>query len=119
MKKITFPLMVAAFLFAASCSSPNTDSAEVSDSVEVQDANEGEIVALDNDASTVEWLGEKIIGSKHNGTIDIKSGEFILEENNLVGGNFVIDMHSINPVDQDRSEEHTSELQSRENLVCR
>jgi len=104
MKKITFPLMAAAFLFAASCSSPNTDSAEVSDSVEVQDANEGEIVALDNEASTVEWIGEKIIGSKHNGTINIKSGEFILQENNLVGGNFVIDMHSINPVDQDEED---------------
>lgn len=104
MKKITFPLALAAFLFAASCSSPTTDSAEVSDSVEMQDMNEGETVALDIDASTVEWLGEKIIGSKHNGTINIKSGEFVLEENELVGGNFIIDMHSINPIDQDEED---------------
>src|SRR5690606_42047274 len=30
-----------------------------------------------------------------------------------------VDMHAARPLSSDRSEEHTSELQSRENLVCR
>ncbi|WP_242205509.1 YceI family protein [Aestuariivivens insulae] len=44
--------------------------------------------------SQVVWKGYKVTGS-HEGTIVIKSGELIFEEDKLVGGEFVIDMTSI------------------------
>jgi polyisoprenoid-binding protein YceI len=48
--------------------------------------------------SKVVWKGYKVTGS-HEGTIAIKSGNLEFTNNALVGGNFVIDMTSINTTD--------------------
>lgn len=48
--------------------------------------------------STVTWKGYKVTGS-HHGTIDIKSGNLVFEEDQLVGGEVVIDMTSITVTD--------------------
>ena len=44
--------------------------------------------------STLTWVGSKITGS-HEGTIGLKSGYLTLDNNDLVGGEFVIDMTTI------------------------
>ena len=44
--------------------------------------------------STLMWVGSKVTGS-HEGTINLSSGHLILDNNDLVGGEFVIDMTSI------------------------
>ena len=44
--------------------------------------------------SALTWVGSKITGS-HEGTIKLKSGYLTLENDDLVGGEFVIDMTSI------------------------
>ncbi len=44
--------------------------------------------------SKVTWTGEKVTGS-HNGTINLKSGFFLMEDEKLIGGEFVMDMTSI------------------------
>lgn len=48
--------------------------------------------------STVDWEGEKVTGS-HYGTINFKEGHFIVEDNELKGGEFLIDMRSITVTD--------------------
>jgi len=48
--------------------------------------------------SQVVWKGYKVTGS-HAGTINIKSGDLLLEEGALKGGSFVIDMTSIKVTD--------------------
>ncbi len=48
--------------------------------------------------SVVTWKGYKVTGS-HEGTIAIKSGNLNFDEAVLVGGNFEIDMTSINTTD--------------------
>jgi len=48
--------------------------------------------------STVEWKGKKITGS-HNGTVTLKEGTLVMEGDKLTGGNFVIDMTSIDVLD--------------------
>ena len=45
--------------------------------------------------STIKWKGKKVIGSSHNGTIDLKKGFFEFKNDVLVGGHFEIDMTSI------------------------
>ena len=40
------------------------------------------------------WVGSKVTGS-HEGTIELKSGYLTLDNNDLVGGEFVIDMTTI------------------------
>ncbi|RYU95716.1 YceI family protein [Emticicia agri] len=53
---------------------------------------------VDTKASTFNWLGKKITG-EHNGTIDIKTGNLIVEGDKLTGGDFVIDINSIKVLD--------------------
>tara|TARA_R100000935_G_scaffold32215_1_gene52748 strand:+ start:961 stop:1530 length:570 start_codon:yes stop_codon:yes gene_type:complete len=48
--------------------------------------------------SNVTWKGEKVTGS-HTGTIGLKSGFFNMEDEKLVGGEFVIDMTSLTNTD--------------------
>jgi len=48
--------------------------------------------------SSVTWTGKKVTGS-HTGTIDLKSGFFNMENEKLIGGEFVMDMTSINTTD--------------------
>jgi polyisoprenoid-binding protein YceI len=44
--------------------------------------------------SSVTWTGKKVTGS-HTGTIQLKSGHFKVEDEKLIGGEFVMDMTSL------------------------
>ncbi|REC47811.1 YceI family protein [Chryseobacterium pennipullorum] len=53
-------------------------------------------------ASDVHWWGYKVAkseASSHDGTVKVKSGDMVMKGNQLVGGNFVLDMTSINATD--------------------
>lgn len=52
-------------------------------------------VAVDPAQSSVRWLGKKVVGDKHDGSVAVKSGQVELEGNELKGGEVVIDMGSI------------------------
>ncbi|SDS11350.1 YceI family protein [Christiangramia echinicola] len=53
---------------------------------------------VDVEASTIAWTGEKVTGS-HNGTIELKSGHLMMEDDKIVGGEFVMDMSTITVTD--------------------
>ena len=53
---------------------------------------------LDPAKSKIEWVGKKVTG-QHNGTLQIKSGSVILDNGQVKGGDFVIDMQSIKVLD--------------------
>ncbi|UFH32901.1 hypothetical protein LNP04_04050 [Chryseobacterium sp. C-71] len=53
--------------------------------------------------SLVKWIGRKITGA-HNGTIEVKEGNFTFENNILSSGKFVINTRSIKILDIDDSE---------------
>jgi len=48
--------------------------------------------------SKIEWIGKKLMSS-HKGTIDFSQGHLIFLDKLLVGGQFVVDMHTINTTD--------------------
>lgn len=55
---------------------------------------------IDAAASEVTWTGKKVlIDSAHTGTITIKSGNVMIANNNITGGQFELDMTSINNKD--------------------
>jgi polyisoprenoid-binding protein YceI len=56
--------------------------------------NTKEVVSIDTDESVIEWKAYKVTG-KHNGTVKIKNGNLEMENGELVGGSFDIDMTSI------------------------
>lgn len=53
---------------------------------------------IDIKSSTITWIGKKVLGS-HNGTIKLKSGFLDMENDKLIGGEFVMDMTTINNLD--------------------
>lgn len=59
---------------------------------------EGEKKEIKTDRSSVIWKGYKVTGS-HNGNISLKSGHLIFNEGKLVGGEFVMDMTSLENTD--------------------
>ncbi|WP_435579551.1 YceI family protein [Gilvibacter sp.] len=48
--------------------------------------------------SSITWVGKKVTG-QHEGTINLKSGYFMMDGETMVGGEFIIDMTSINVTD--------------------
>lgn len=62
-------------------------------------ANDTQVTyTADVTSSTVTWKGYKVTG-KHHGTVALKSGTLIFDNNMLVGGEFVIDMTTIRNTD--------------------
>lgn len=53
---------------------------------------------VDVKQSTIKWEGEKLTGS-HEGTINLKDGYFLMEDGELVGGEFTADMTTIDVTD--------------------
>ena len=49
---------------------------------------------ISNTESQVNWIGKKVTG-QHNGTINIENGHFTFSNDELTGGNVVIDTTSI------------------------
>ncbi|NNC33259.1 MAG: YceI family protein [Croceitalea sp.] len=60
--------------------------------------NNDEKKEVKTDASTVTWKAYKVTGS-HTGTIAIKSGALVFDGAKLTGGEFVVDMTTINTTD--------------------
>jgi len=55
-------------------------------------------VEVNTKTSSIQWYGKKL-GSTHEGNIQLKSGNFELENDQLVAGSFVADMTSITNTD--------------------
>lgn len=55
-------------------------------------------VKVDTEKSTINWIGKKVTG-KHEGTINLKDGALVFDGKKLVGGNFTVDMTTINVTD--------------------
>lgn len=54
---------------------------------------------VDTTASTLGWLGEKVTGQQHNGTIFISAGTLSVENDQIKAGSFTVDMNRM--VDKD------------------
>ncbi|HRK06771.1 MAG TPA: YceI family protein [Pseudobdellovibrionaceae bacterium] len=54
-----------------------------------------ETLALDPSASRIRWVGKKVVGQQHDGTVAISGGQVEFDGNQLKGGEVSIDMKSI------------------------
>ena len=55
---------------------------------------------VDASKSSINWVGKKVTGA-HEGTIALKEGALIFNGKKVVGGNFTVDMTTINTTDLD------------------
>ncbi len=107
-KKIS--LFAAAGLFLAACNDAPKETVETRDAQEVQEVVEAVAADVNVEASTIKWVGFNTYSDgRHNGQIAIKSGAFKLMGEELVGGEFVIDMNTIKCLDLD-DEEYNAKL---------
>lgn len=94
MKKV---LLVVAFIAIglASCKTEKKEKVEAKEAVEVKtEVEEVKVGNVDLKESVVTWKGTKPTGA-HDGTVALKSGNLVVENNTVKGGEFVIDMNSI------------------------
>ncbi|WP_159946667.1 YceI family protein [Polaribacter septentrionalilitoris] len=108
MKKIILSLVVVASVLTA-CKSEKKDKVvetkkEAKVEVTVADLNN-----VDTATSILNWKGSKPTGT-HNGTVMIKDGDLLVEEGNVKGGEFVIDMSSIKVLDIPAEKEGNGKL---------
>ncbi len=61
-------------------------------------AAKAEKIVFDPKASTIKWQGKKVTG-EHSGTVKLKHGEVTMNGTELTGGEFVMDMSSIEDTD--------------------
>lgn len=62
------------------------------------------------EGSMVQWEGTMIGVYSHSGDIKLKSGSLTVKDGMASAGEFVIDMKTINPTDENYSEEHPREM---------
>lgn len=65
---------------------------------------------VDTAASKVAWKATKKLGSSHNGTVVLKSGELTVDKNKITGGKFVVDMTTIKDLDMPESDSMNGKL---------
>lgn len=100
MKQVFLLLGAGALVFTSCVSNPEGKKAETVDSVAVFTEATGAELPVNTSASEVQWLGRKTSG-QHNGDVELKSGSLFVDAGRVTGGNFVIDLTTINTTDLD------------------
>ena len=106
MKKL---LMLAAVVTSfVACNSNSANKVETTEKQTAASAD-GTAYSLDS-TSTVTWTGSKPTG-KHTGTFKVSAGTFNVKDGALTGGNFTIDINSLNNEDLASDAESKAKLE--------
>lgn len=84
------------------CSSSDKSSEE---KAPVLEKSTMESYSLDVENSQVIWEGTMLGVYSHDGSLNFIEGSYALEDGKMVSGSFVVDMHSITPLDENYDEE--------------
>ncbi|MHC2992773.1 lipid-binding protein [Pontibacter sp. HJ8] len=106
MKKTAILASMAAALMFTACGD-NTSSTTENNAIatEAVSAEGGEAYAVVPAESELTWIGKKV-GGEHSGTIGLQSGELLVANDAVVGGEFTIDMASIANTDITAAEDN-------------
>jgi polyisoprenoid-binding protein YceI len=96
MKKVLFPLAAVAIL--AACNNASDADKAATGEKEAAALAEGVTYTIDSANSTINWAATKVNGA-HNGTFKLTQGSLAAKDSVLTGGNFTIDITSVNVVD--------------------
>ncbi len=104
MKKVKLIFPVVLLFIMAACHEPSVNRAEIMERLEAGEIPEVvDVYHLDPVNSQVAWEGRRI-GGGHDGTIGIERGEFYVFEEELLGGEVIIDMQQIKVLDIENPE---------------
>jgi len=86
---------VSTFLLASCVSNPEGERAATTDAIETSAISDGTTLAIDTAASQVIWHANKV-SKEHFGEVSLTSGNInVSNEGKIIGGNFIIDMNTI------------------------
>lgn len=92
-------ILWAMVLVAFSCGQgPAGDQVDASEAKEVA-AGSGEPFFVDTQKSMINWQATKLIGGGHNGYILLMKGAMTVNQGQITGGEFIIDMNSVTNAD--------------------
>ena len=100
----TLCLVLIPFVFACSPGDQNTSDQTESTESTAQSETDAEPAVTGNfnvdlQQSSINWVGKKVIGDQHVGTIKVSEGVFAVNEGSVASGQFTIDMTSITNTD--------------------
>ena len=90
MKKILLPALIAVSLLTAPAYAGNPAAAAAVRTNKAAD----KVYKLQPQLSTLGWVGKKVTG-EHNGNIQFKDGNVLVNGSQIVGGTFTVDMNSL------------------------
>lgn len=99
---IKFLLALCCVVVLAACgNAPAGEKVEAEEAVETPAETSTTAISynVDTEASQVNWIGAKPTGAQHTGFIKLNSGKLLVENGNITGGSFEIDMNSIAVLD--------------------
>jgi polyisoprenoid-binding protein YceI len=92
--KLVLLVFVPAF-FVTSCNNgPKGDNATITEKQEVTASSEGKVFVVDTADSEVKFTGHGV-GKNHPGNFHLQSGEVTVTDNKVTGGNFIINIRSM------------------------
>src|SRR6185503_1587954 len=94
-KEIALMAGIISFIFISCTNAPESDEAKTSDAKEVNQSKTGERWNLNVSDSKIEWIGTKVTGY-HTGTVPLKEGQIYVNNNEVTGGKFVMDIANMN-----------------------
>lgn len=77
---------------------PKGETVETSEAQSVASSKDAVTLKINTETSLVTWIGSKT-GGRHNGSIDISSGEISIKGDEIVAGTFTMDVNSITDLD--------------------
>ena len=92
--KTSIFLLGTMFLFASCDDAPKGDKATITDEMEATEVS-GMTFMVDTSESTVRFTGHGV-GKNHPGKFKVSSGTVAVENNQITGGEFLIDIQSMN-----------------------
>ncbi|NVJ89484.1 MAG: YceI family protein [Flavobacteriaceae bacterium] len=107
MKKIVLSLVVVATVLTA-CKGEKKEAVATNDAKNVLE-NVSDLNNVSTETSVITWKGSKPTGT-HNGNVMLKDGDLLVENGELKGGEFVIDMNSIKVLDIPADKEGNAKL---------
>lgn len=99
---IKFLLALCCVVVLAACgNAPAGEKVEAEEAVETPAETSTTAISynVDTEASQVNWIGAKPTGDQHTGFIKLNNGELFVENGNITGGSFEINMNSISVTD--------------------
>lgn len=107
-----FAAILAGFILVSSCNPVRKEQESAGTGKGIPFKGKIEL-QVDRERSRVDWKGEMLGIYSHFGTVGIESGTVILTDGRITGGEFVVDMRTIKPADDNYSQERP-----RGNLVA-